>query len=193
MWLEVIILGIIIGLLRGGRLNNLEKISIKGGLFIALAIILQLLPFFLSQFTFIKENTNLFVLAGAILSAIVVLLNIKKAGMPIVFIGIFLNLTVLFFNNYKMPINLTDVATTAKLSAMKLAIQNGEISNYILLSNVDHWSKFLGKTIILPSYYPFTSFLGVPDLLIAVGVIWTIQSEMQNNLASYGTYNSYYH
>ncbi len=192
MWLEAIILGLLIGWLRGGRLANLEKLKIKGGFLIALALIFQLLPFFLSKLPFIEKNAALFGFAGALLTSLVLLFNIKIKGMPLVILGSWLNVIVLFFNEYKMPIDLTTQTNSARMAELKLNITNGNIANYTLFANTEHWSKYFGKIFILPPYYPFTSFVGLPDLIIAIGLIYLIQSEMQNNTTSYHGFNGYY-
>ena len=183
MWLEAVLVGILIGLLRGGRLNQLDHLYLKGFLWILLGLILQMIPFFL-HFQWITEHAVYFTAGGLGVAIVVILFNFKRPGMPLVALGAGLQFLVLGFNQWRMPIRLMS-ETSARFVQMSLAIESGEIANYILFSDVSHWSKYLGKIFILPDFYPVTMALGIPDILIGVGVAWFIQ-ELMVSYKSYG-------
>ncbi len=189
MWVEAIAIGLIVGLLRGGRFSNLANFSLRGVLVLVIGLILQLAPFFLHGVPFVKDNAALFSFVGLLFAAVFIALNIKVSGMPLVLIGVALNAVVMLFHNFKMPIQLAD-ATSAKFVQMKLSIASGAVSNYMLLSDSTHISKYLGKLWLMPSYYPFTKYFGIPDIIIAIGVIWLLQTALENKFADYarGTY-----
>ena len=84
---------------------------------------------------------------------------------------------VIVMNDFRMPIRLMN-ESAARLVQLRLAIESGEIANYVLFTDATHWSKWLGKLVVMPSAYPFTTAFGLPDILIALGVIWFIQSEL---------------
>ncbi len=188
MWLEAVLFGILIGLLRGGRLSQLEHLHLRGISFILLGLLIQMIPFFL-HFQWISDYAVYFTLAGVVIAFIVVVVNFKEQGIPLVIVGTGLQLVVLFFNQWRMPIRLLEV-TSARLVQMRLAIEAGEISNYALFADSTHWTRFLGKVFIMPSYYPFSIAVGVPDLLIGIGVAWYIQYTMVA-YRSYGRMHKY--
>ncbi len=191
MWIEAIAIGIIISLLRGGRFTNLSKSEMRGVLILVIGLILQLLPFFLHAVPFIKQNAAIFSFAGLLFALVFVLFNIKIRGMLLVLIGTLLNAVVLLFHNFKMPIQLNN-ATSAGFAQMKLNITTGAISNYMLMSDSTHITRYLGKLWTMPEYYPFSKFFGVPDILIAIGIIWLLQSALETKVANYGR-RTYYH
>jgi hypothetical protein len=178
MWVEAILIGLLIGLLRGGRLSNLENSHVKGVMLIILGLLLQLVPFFLHAIDFVSVNAKMFSFIGLAVAMLALLLNIKKSGLWLVTLGALLQGLVLILNDFRMPIRLAS-ATSAKLVQMRLAIESGEIANYILFADATHWSKFLGKLMITPDYYPLTKLIGLPDILIGLGMVWFIQSELQ--------------
>ncbi len=185
MWIEAILIGLIVGLLRGGRFSNLANFSLRAVLLLVAGLILQLLPFFLHVIPFVKDNAALFSFVGLLFAIAFVILNFKITGMPLILLGVLLNALVLLFHNFKMPIQLAD-ATSANFVQMKLAIASGAVSNYMLMSNSTHIIKYLGKLWLMPSYYPFTKFFGVPDIIIAIGIIWLLQTALKNKFADYG-------
>ncbi len=185
MWIEAIAIGIIISVLRGGRFSNLSKSEMRGVLILVIGLILQLVPFFLHGISVIKQNAAVFSFAGLLLALLFVLLNIKIRGMILLLIGTALNVIVLLFHNFKMPIQL-DNATSAGFAQMKLNITSGAISNYVLMSDSTHITRYLGKLWTMPEYYPFSKFFGVPDIIIAIGVIWLLQSALENKATNYG-------
>ena len=176
MWLEAVLIGILIGIFRGGRLNQLEDLHLNGAIFILLGLLIQMVPFFL-HFQWISDNAVYFTLAGLLLAFLVVVVNIRQQGMPIVALGTMLQIIVLAFNDWRMPIRLLE-ATSARLVQMRLAIEAGEIANDALFADATHWTRYLGKIIVLPSYYPFSIAVGVPDILIGIGVAWFVQDAM---------------
>ncbi len=185
MWLEAIVIGTIIGLLRGGRFANLSKSEMRAVPVLIIGLILQLVPFFLYGMPFVKQNAATFSLVGLLFAIGFVLLNIKIRGMILVLIGALLNGVVLVFHNFKMPIHLNN-ATSAGFAQMKLNITTGAISNYVLMSSSTHITRYLGKLWLMPEYYPFSKFFGAPDVIVAIGIVWLLQAALQNKVAHYG-------
>lgn len=184
MWIEVILIGIIIGLIRGGRLSNIGQVPTKGIILVAIGLLVQLIPFFLHRFDWVAKNATLFTIAGLLIALVAIALNLSQKGMWLILFGGFLQTLVLYFHKFKMPIRL-DQITSAQFAQMKLGILSEQIKNYTLFSDSSHWSRYLGKLFIMPDFYPFTKYFGIPDILIAIGVIFIIQSEMQI-ITSYG-------
>ncbi len=194
MWLEAIFIGIVISIFRGGRFSNLAQSNLRAVFVLIIGLVLQLTPFFLHGIPFIKQYAAQFSFAGLLFALVFIALNIKISGMPLVLIGSLLNGIVLLFHNFKMPINLS-AATSASFAQMKLAIASGAVSNYVLMSESTHFSKYLGKLWLMPQYYPFGKFFGIPDVIIAIGVIWLLQDAFKNKVPDYGRrtyYRSYY-
>ncbi len=192
MWIEAIVIGLLLSVFRGGRFSNLERSSLRGIIVLVLGLVLQLIPFFLHGIAFFKQNAAVFSFLGICFAALFIALNIKLPGMKLIMGGTALNAIVLLFHNFKMPINLTDT-TLVELAQMKLNITTGAIANYMNMAQSTSITRFLGKLWTMPAFYPFTRFFGIPDILIAIGVIWLLQYELSNKVTEYGRGNYYNH
>lgn len=188
MWLEAVLIGLLIGIFRGGRLNQLDHLHLRGALFLVAGLLIQMVPFFL-HFKWISDHAVYFTGAGIVIALGVILFNVRSQGIPFVALGTALQLVVLIFHQGRMPIRLME-ETSARLVQLRLAIEAGEIANYAIFSASDHWSRFLGKVLIMPSYYPFSVAIGIPDILIGIGVAWYIQSVMMD-YRPYGHFRRY--
>ncbi len=192
MWIEALIVGLLISIVRGGRFSNLERSSLRGISVLVFGLVFQLLPFFLHGFAFFKQYAAMFSFLGLCLAALFIALNIKLPGMKLIMGGASLNLIVLSFHNFKMPIAITDTALV-ELAQMKLNITTGAIANYTMMSQSTSITRYLGKLWTMPAFYPFSRFFGIPDILVAIGVIWLLQYELSNKVTGYGRGGYYNH
>lgn len=179
MFLEAIVLGIIIGLLRGGRFSNLSKIHMKAGALIILLLLLQFSMVFLGRVTFIIPYRVLISYGLSVMIFILVSFSLAKPSFYLIPMGGLLNIIAMSFNGLKMPVRLPQELTPYFLT-LKSGILSGEIFNYTLFSTSHEIFRYLGKIIILPEWYYGIHVLTVGDFIIALGVLFYIQSEMNN-------------
>ncbi len=176
MWIEGILIGIIIGLMRGGRLNYLSNLELKHGYIFILGVLIQISPFFLGKFAFFATKANIISFVGYALIFIFLLLNISQKGVKIICLGSLMNLLVLALNKFKMPIKAD--GTNAGIVKLRLAIEAGEIKNYFLFSTYDNYSFYLGKIIQMPDFYIGVPVISISDILIGIGMIILVQWTM---------------
>lgn len=180
MFLEGTILGLIIGKIRGGKFLNLGQLSIRAWPLIILAFLIQITPAFSKQIIWLEKiNPYVFLISFAML-ALCLLMNTNKKGMKLILLGVLLNLLVIMFNNYKMPISFESL-DLAGMSPMVEGIEQGLISNYTSLDTVANWTKYFSKYIVIPKPYPLSKVLSVGDILATLGLIIFIQGEMLRN------------
>lgn len=179
MWIESIVLGILVGFFRGGRLFNFEVLKLKLQNFFIVGLLIQVLPFFLGRIQIFKEYSKYISFTGLLLVFIALLLNIKIKGFIYLVSATFVNLCVLLINDFRMPIYLAN--SSAKFMQTKLAVTTGQISNYVAFSNVDNYSKYLGKIIQMPEWYPLAPSLSIVDIVLGLGIIVFIQAEMRTS------------
>ncbi|MCK5763721.1 MAG: DUF5317 domain-containing protein [Clostridiales bacterium] len=190
MFIEAMILGLVISFLRGGRMDNIEYLNIKGWYLVIIGVVLQLVSVFFMKYSFAVYIQ----LIGIIFVLIVVVLNIKLRGFWLMLFGGMLNFLAVILNGYKMPVN-PIIIENNKLSSFMDMIIDGEIINYISTS-VGGWSAMLGKIMMTPQWYPFPKMLSIGDVVISIGIIWLIYGETkrknyskQNKMVQY-TYKS---
>ncbi|MBN2260093.1 MAG: DUF5317 domain-containing protein [Clostridiales bacterium] len=174
MFIEAMIIGLIISFLRGGRMDNLNYLEIKAWYLIIFGMGLQLLPVFISGYTFILY----FQMIGIIFVLTVIIMNIKLKGFWLMLIGGMLNFTAVVLNHFKMPVNPVFIENN-NFSGFMDTVVDGEIVNYIA-NSVGGWSAILGKIMMTPSWYPFPRLLSIGDVIISLGIMWFIYGESKN-------------
>ncbi len=195
MYIEAILLGLIIGLVRNGRLSNFFEVRFKGWGLSILAFLLFLVPYAMKLLDISFEKLQIFPFAAMVICALIAILNFEKTGMKILLLGILLNLVAMGMNDFKIPIDTAKMANLGFNSFVE-SMKNGEVINYTALSNAQGFSKYLGKIIALPNAYPFAKVLSIGDFIVSLGIAFIIQYEMLlSSLKSRGsmiqfTYNS---
>ena len=177
MFFEAIGLGLLIGYIRGGRMLNIGNIHIRGWLMIIIAFLLQTLPIILGVIPWMSKKGPVFSFTAMVIMLMVVVLNLDKKGFWVIGFGALLNMIAMAYNGLLMPIDLNGLFAVGFQDIVE-SVGNGTVVNYISLDNVSHWSKFLGKTIVLPPIYPLAKVISFGDIAISIGVFWFVQSEM---------------
>ena len=195
MYIEAILLGLIIGLARNGRLTNFFEVRFKGWGLSILAFLLFLVPYGLKLLDISYDKLQIFPFAAMVICALIALMNFEKTGMKILLVGILLNLLAMGFNDFKMPMDTVKMASLGFNSFVE-SMNNGDVVNYMPLSQAEGFSKYLGKIIALPKAYPLAKVLSIGDFIVSIGIAFIIQYEMLlSSLKSRGsmlrfTYNS---
>lgn len=183
MFLEAVILGVVIGVVRNGSIRNINFTKIRGWFLVILAFILQISTLIFKGMSIIHSYGKYFYIASAVLIILTLILNLDKKGMWIILIGAILNFLVVIMNKNRMPINF-DGLRLAGLQNLIDGIRDGSISNYMSLDDVTNWTKHLGKYIVIPKPYPLAKVISIGDILMSLGIIFFIQGEMLKSYLS---------
>ncbi len=183
MFGEGIIIGLLLGKLNGGRLRNLERLSIRAWPLILSAFVLQIYPIFFGKDS-LYQGFQLYSYAISYLLLIIcVVLNLNQKGVWLILVGLLMNAAVVFLNQMRMPISFSGLEM-AGLQEMMQNIQKGEILYYIPLDSAKNWTKILGKYIVIPKPYPFAKVVSIGDLLMTVGLVLWIRGKMMRSIFS---------
>ena len=166
--LAVLGVALISSLLTGGRLRNIENFHLKALLLGVGAFVVQLVIF-----TSRRES-----LLGALLPGIYVLsllmllafllVNRKVFGVPILLVGLMLNVLVIGANHGRMPADPQALVATGQSSPAEQLVRDGTAANVVLMSDQTHLN-FLGDYIVLPFLGDMGSAYSVGDLVALVG------------------------
>lgn len=171
MFFEALILGVLIGIARRGRISRLAYVNFSGrpliyasALFYLGIIIMNLGLYDYSSFLYAG-----FLLASFVLTLVFLLLNINMKFMFVPLAGLALNLAVFLANGFKFPL--------AADAAAK--IYGAEIYELLLGGKVVFFTaaegarlSFLGNIIPIGSL----SLVSIGDLVAAVGVTLAVQA-----------------
>ncbi|NLX62342.1 MAG: DUF5317 domain-containing protein [Tissierellia bacterium] len=168
MFIEAVILSLIVGLIRGGRLRNLRLLN-KGSIY--LLILGILIQYFISFMATMEDNESI---------AIILKYNnlIQILSYILIFIGIILNLRIK---------SIWTLLVGYGLNFMALASNGWAIPNLIEVPVEDVNFPLLGYTIEFFEPYPFPKILTLGDMVISFGIFALIQEIMTE-----GSYNKGY-
>lgn len=174
MFIEAIIIGIIIGFFRKGKINRLSYIDFNMPILAYLSaffyigiIIMNLGLLDLSSFLY-----SIFLLVSYILIGLFIIANISKKYMFIPLIGFFLNFISFIFNGFKFPIS-SDAALLVYGSEIHNLLVEGKIKYFIPAENST--LSFLGIIFPINKFFSIT-ILSIGDILISFGIILIVQS-----------------
>lgn len=169
MIVEGIVLSIIIGYIRKGKLSNFENIEIRAWYLIILSQLMQIVAIRLNGTVFHINETTFFIIH--ILSYIVLivplLVNYRLLSMKLLGIGTILNLIPIAFNRGQMPVYLPEgVNATFDLGHV---IASSSTKAYLL-----------ADIILIPKPYPLPKIISIGDVFLLVGAFLFVQYGMLN-------------
>jgi hypothetical protein len=162
-------IGIVVGFLIGGRLDNLATVRFRLAPLAVIALAVQLVLFSSLADGLATEIVRWTYVLSTALVVIVVLANLRLAGVPLIVIGALCNLAAVAANGGLMPASPTALAS--------LGFGVGGHTSSIL---VDHPAlEILTDQFALPAWLPLANVFSVGDVVIGVGVAVAIAAAMR--------------
>jgi hypothetical protein len=173
MVLEGILLGLIVGLLRGSvrqGLNNLSRIRL-GALWVFPALLVVQLLIFIGQreWDWLSDNAGIFLMVVYGAAMVFVWLNRAQPGFYVLLAGIAMNFLVMLLNGGKMPVSreMAEMAIPAGLPML----EQGDGTKHLIMTESTRL-PFLADVIALPPPYPIPQVISLGDLVMNVGICW---------------------
>ncbi len=176
MYIEAVLIGVLIGWLRHGRIDYFLNYPFRARYLSLIALLIFALPYILCVFG-ICDGLAVLPYISMVLCAVVILINHKCLGMKLLFLGLFLNLVIMGLNDFVMPID-TEKLLALGQTAFVDSINGGEILNYGSMYGANGLSLFLGKVISMPAWYIHTVMLSVGDIISCIGIVLVVQNSM---------------
>jgi len=166
--LVVLACALCLSLTTGGRLRYIENFHLKALLLGVGAFVVQLLIF----------TSHGELLLGALLPGVYVLsllmllafllVNRRVFGVPILLVGLMLNILVIGANHGRMPADPQALVATGQGSHAEELVRDGTAANVVLMSDQTHLN-FLGDYIVLPFLGDMGSAYSAGDLVALAG------------------------
>lgn len=176
MFLEGILIGILIGYIRKGRIKNIGNIEIKGKALILIAFIIQL-SFLLLNTGLLDlkfEYYELILTLSYILIIISIFMNFNIKYMVVVVAGALINFITFIINDFQ--IGVTEEASKKVFSQeIFYLLKEGNIR---LFNIIPEGSFYKGGFIPWNRMLVFPSLVSIGDILIFIGVILIVQNIM---------------
>lgn len=182
MIFETILLSMIIGKIKKGKIKNIGTLYIKGWYFIVLSFLLNIVSILIitrTQGNISNLLDTYFFIVHIIIYLLLIiglLFNYKELGLLITSIGTILNFLPLFLNNGRMPVSPNGLISS-KLYGELFLLERNQILTHSLMNN-DTKLKLLCDIIPLSSPYPFPKLISIGDVFISIGVFLLIYNYM---------------
>lgn len=178
LYVYIIIVSIIIGLLRNGKLSSLSQISLKRIELIVLACLIQGGLIFLGskKIKFVLDYSSYMIIFSYIVLLLAVWYNKKTKGMNFITLGIIFNFIVIIANGGHMPVLLSSLYK-AGLNDFALVLKEGTYVTHTLITEKTLF-RFLADVIPLSPPFPDPSVVSAGDFLMFYGVFSLFQNAM---------------
>lgn len=176
MIFEALILGIIIGKIRGGKIKRLGYSTLQLPFILLCSFILILGTSILNSLghpVAIAYRMPLYIVAYVLLF-LVLFFNLHQRSLWFVMIGAILNFAAIVLNQGSMPVDLA-LLEAHGFNNMLQSMKINALPHYISLEVAHPLTQYLGKIIATPSFYPLKQILSVGDLLISLGLLLYVQ------------------
>lgn len=179
MFIETVIAAIIVVMIRGADIKNLERLEFKYWYFLILGFFLQSIPvlFDKTAAVYFPEAAQLagyiFVVLSYLFILFPLLININIKGAYFALVGTITNAAVIFVNNGMMPVSKNAIL----ISGYQNALQEGQRLDLMHYVADGSTRLFMFSDVIpIPRPYPFPQILSIGDILICVGIFIFINS-----------------
>lgn len=176
MFIEALIVGIAVGLFRGGSVKSLKTAQIRMPALLILAFLIQVVVSFMllagSSF-FINQRLIFYAFSYGLLF-VALFSNLNSKAVWLIVFGSLLNFAVIFLNGGTLPIAVEALEKAGFNNRLEL-IQAGRLVQYQLTEGSGSWLAFLGKRLTPPAIYPIRQVFSIGDVFISLGVFLWIQ------------------
>lgn len=176
-----ILLGVVIGFARRGKLENLGAVRLRGVWLVFFALAIQLLIFPTSWWAEppISRATSVWHVGSYAMILAFLLVNRRIVHLWGIALGILMNLSAITANGGYMPTSLDALRASGRSSVVEqlLSSSGGSYGNVVVMSETTRLN-FLGDWLSVPPWIPLGGGFSPGDLVLMIGVAWLIQSAM---------------
>jgi Family of unknown function (DUF5317) len=163
--LYAVVIGLLVAIVLGGRLERLGEVSFRWPQAALGGLMAQVLLFWHPVASRVGDWGTPLYLASSGLVLAAVLRNLAIPGLRLVAVGAILNLAAIVANGGSMP------ASPEALAAIGKAPSSDYTNSAVTVEPALPW---LTDVFATPAWVPFSNVFSIGDLLMGIGVAWTI-------------------
>jgi hypothetical protein len=175
--LYAIVVGIVLGFVLGGRLSGLATLDFRWAPLAILGLAIQLVLFSAPVSDRVGDLGPVIYVGSTGLVLLVVVRNLRIAGMPLVALGAASNLIAIVANGGYMPASPDAAGAAGRVEATTYS-NSAVMDGAVLVPLTD--------ILALPSWMPFHNVFSIGDVLIGVGVTVAIVVAMRRGAPTAG-------
>lgn len=173
MFLFSVVLGVGLGYLLKGNIENLNNLEIKGWWLIALGFLVEFIMKIFLKSGHLQVGSLTYVLNIVMYSCIMafIYINRKYKMILVIGIGLLLNIVVIFGNGCTMPIS---------TKAMDILNVSGPVETKGLYSIISEETKFKFLADVIPyKLWKYGGIASIGDIVLSIGIIGIIVKGMK--------------
>lgn len=177
LFAAVILLAFLLGYVFGGRVRRFEQLHLRWSWLAVAGLALQFVPLPDGA-----SGTDL-VVRTAVLSCSYLLLlafaalNIRLAGVPLIFVGLALNLLVIASNG-GMPVSREALESSGQGDVLQVLIDEGAAKHHLLTDD----DVLTPLADVIPVGGPIKQVVSLGDVFVYAGVVWLIVAVMRGRI-----------
>ncbi len=177
LFAAVILFAFLLGYVFGGRIRRFEQLHLRWSWLAVAGLALQFVPLPDGA-----TGTDL-VVRTAVLSCSYLLLlafaalNIRLAGVPLIFIGLALNLLVIASNG-GMPVSREALESSGQGDVLQVLIDEGAAKHHLLTDD----DVLAPLADVIPVGGPIKQVVSLGDVFVYAGVVWLIVAVMRGRI-----------
>ncbi len=179
MLIESIVFALILGLILGGKLKNLEKIKLEKIYLVFIAFFIEYIAGVLINSDNISLRESIFAYTYNIQLLVYILLmvffifNFKYLGIKFLAFGSFLNFFVIQINKGFMPVDMHLAMKLGYYNSVKY-LELGKVFGHKILNTANDTWIILADIIDIPPPYFFPKSISIGDIVIGFGVFFLL-------------------
>lgn len=170
--LYAVVVGLIVGLLLGGKLSALGEIRFRWWPLVFVGFLLQVVLFQDAVAAGVGDLGPLLYVASTAMVVLAVLRNLDMPGIPLVALGAACNLAAILANGGFMPASPDAMAALGK--AQPVIYSNSAVVAHPMLEP-------LTDIFALPPWLPLNNIFSIGDAILALGVVVVIVTTMRRD------------
>lgn len=170
--LYAVVVGLIVGLLLGGKLSALGEIRFRWWPLVFVGFLLQVVLFQDAVAARVGDLGPLLYVASTAMVVLAVLRNLGMPGIPLVALGAACNLAAILANGGFMPASPDAMAALGK--AQPVIYSNSAVVAHPMLEP-------LTDIFALPPWLPLNNIFSIGDAILALGVVVVIVTTMRRD------------
>ncbi len=169
----VLVIGVVLGYVAGGRLRHVEELRLRWWWLAPIGLLMQLAPLPLHGHANQQVSVAMLIASYPVLLAFAAR-NIHLPGLPLIFVGLTLNLLVIAVNG-GMPVTRHALVASGQGNLLQDLVRNGGAKHHLAATG----DVLLPLADVIPIGKPIRQVVGAGDLVTYAGMVWLIVGVMR--------------
>lgn len=167
-----IILGVIVGLIRGGflqGLSGLSRMKLRAGWIFPILLLIQVIVYIgQAKIEWLVQVSGIIFIVIYVAGQVFLWINRNQKGFKILLAGVFMNFIVMLVNGGKMPVS-KEMAEISSPASVPMLVEGTANTKHMMMTEATRLPLF-GDVIPITAPYPIPQVISIGDIVMNVGI-----------------------